>query len=448
MLATLYKTITDIILCRGKCNIILQYIVNKLFIDSINKYKINEKINENDIMFIWKGSMAMKSIYNKYKSCLAFTKNIFPNIFTYSDADYGIFINPNINNFNLHLAKCTRLAFIILVKIRSLININETSPSQLKDVLYINKSKYTITDESFYTNNYTDNPISLHEPVPVNINDFNKSFVLLRLQHSKMEEIEKKTKYEKIIKVSNNIHYEIIDIAIRTKDDDSLINDYNYMNNYNLLTAKVKDEVKDENEEQKNLFDCINYIVNKYTYNQDEFCFDYYTYSFDGYILDIINILFNSTDSGLPINKEVINIKHISRLFYFILLKLLEIKFKFEYKHEHKLVFNDYIDYLSKVFEDHTIECRVPVNLLIMPYFYSIQFFIFTYINNIKKNYNDEINKIVIYYMKNIIEMLKNDNVYNEFKKNHKRSVSNEVSLLNKYKKYKRKYLELKNLKN
>jgi len=85
-----------------------QYLVNTVYNNSIAKY-INEKnaggakLNDYDILFLYKGGTTMKILYEKYKRELSNhveLTNFFTNTEKYferSDSDYSIYINPAIS---------------------------------------------------------------------------------------------------------------------------------------------------------------------------------------------------------------------------------------------------------------------------------------------------------------------------------------------------------------
>jgi len=456
------KTINKDAICTGECNINLQYIVNILFNKCISQYIIRYNVKATDIMFIWKGSMAMRSIYYKYLSIFDHDLNLFnrfKNLFGNSDADYGIFINPNIKDYNMHFANWVKLSFFILTKIRNLIQIEDQHI--IKDLLYTSDGKFILFDEyytrdkqnkiinilpshdndqknsNYYINNYSSKHISIHDIPPQKICDFNKSFILLRLNHIRRQSEHKHAPL---------VHYEIIDIAIRRQDDSSLLNDYNYMKNYMKLCKVSSSEQKD--------FNCINYIIRLYEYKNGNIIFNYYTYTFDGYILDIINILFKSNINCLPDANN--DIKNIKRLFYFILLKFLEIK------QEHKVdsrTIDQYIEYLIITIREpaNITECPVSSELLILPYLYSIQSFIITYANSMLNTMNlpeQDLRSLVVYehlkvlmieYMTNIRELINRKHILVHFLKKNNYDTIYKVLILQKYMKYKIKYLNLKN---
>lgn len=83
-----------------------QFIVNKVYEENISnymKFKINKgaKLNDNDILFLYKGGTTMKIVYEKYKKILKDNgfDDLFDNLIKYferSDSDYSILINPNL----------------------------------------------------------------------------------------------------------------------------------------------------------------------------------------------------------------------------------------------------------------------------------------------------------------------------------------------------------------
>ena len=199
--------------------------------------------------------MAMRSIYNKYKYKVFHNKE--GEIFTtFSDSDYSIFINPNVPNFNEHLVRWRKLSCVILHILRGYINVPNRKcfyvHTTQDHVHVLQKGRY-IAQPIMMSQDFSGPlPISIHE-LQTNPCIFNKEGILIKLQFMSCTD-KSGTKCTECTNFN-----ELVDIVIRNKDDASLIEDY---------TDIYK-------------------IIKTYNYNRQ---FSFTTYSFDGYINDIIHI--------------------------------------------------------------------------------------------------------------------------------------------------------------
>lgn len=101
----------------------LLYIINKIYNDTLNKYIEKNNLKNDDILFIFKGGNIFKLIAEKFWNELpnqAMYKLIseYKQYFKRSDLDFGIYINPNLNNS----MKITNDITIISYKIQIIIN--------------------------------------------------------------------------------------------------------------------------------------------------------------------------------------------------------------------------------------------------------------------------------------------------------------------------------------
>ena len=81
----------------------LLYIINKLYTKSITRYIEKNKLNNNDIIFLLKGGNILKLIAEKFwnelpKEAMYKLIDIYKPYFKRSDLDFGIYVNPNLNN--------------------------------------------------------------------------------------------------------------------------------------------------------------------------------------------------------------------------------------------------------------------------------------------------------------------------------------------------------------
>lgn len=120
-----------------------QYLVNTFFNKVIKEYLIKNKLNENDIMFVYKGGTFMKIIYSKYSTLFKNNSNLIEinkDQFKRSDSDYAIFIDANKFNreeYTKHYYNINILSYNILDKIKLFLENN------LNDILPINQLEET-----------------------------------------------------------------------------------------------------------------------------------------------------------------------------------------------------------------------------------------------------------------------------------------------------------------
>ena len=79
-----------------------QFFVNNLFNKVINKYKKENRIDDTDILFLFKGGTTMMILFKTYhKYFLENEDNEYKDFFKRSDSDYQLYINPNKTNFRI-----------------------------------------------------------------------------------------------------------------------------------------------------------------------------------------------------------------------------------------------------------------------------------------------------------------------------------------------------------
>ena len=120
-----------------------QYLINNFFNKFIKIYIDKNKLEEDDILFIFKGGTFMKILYEKYNILLKKNKNFMDNnreYFKRSDSDYSLYINPKFDkeNYTKHFYYMNVLIYNILNYIKLYIGDN------LFDLLPIDK----ISEES------------------------------------------------------------------------------------------------------------------------------------------------------------------------------------------------------------------------------------------------------------------------------------------------------------
>ena len=126
-----------------------QYLVNTMFNTKINEYVkkyhpklVSEHENNNLICFMYKGSNAMKMIFEKHRDLFPNHTKLFEDMsgyFTRSDADYGIYINRNIfnifENYNQVLLDMNKLVYNTLSQIQLILSANLTNMCPLNNII-------------------------------------------------------------------------------------------------------------------------------------------------------------------------------------------------------------------------------------------------------------------------------------------------------------------------
>ena len=131
-----------------------QYLVNKFFNTMVDKYKKHHSLNDDDIYFVYKGGTFMKILYEKYNTLFTKNENFFnkfKDCFARSDSDYAIFINNRFDKpvYTFHYYNLNIMTYNILMKISTFIDRN------LTDILPINQiSTETLKKHLEHINNF------------------------------------------------------------------------------------------------------------------------------------------------------------------------------------------------------------------------------------------------------------------------------------------------------
>jgi hypothetical protein len=440
-------------------------------------------LNSTDILFIWKGSTAMKTIYNKYSRLLDTKVNEkYDKYFSKkSDADCAIFINPNNKNAEFHRNNMIILSFLMLNWLRKTImmdainnimrnisfNINydnirkDESKGEIEwgkdkkikkqtwsfsnigrldriivpskdESMKINYTKYNLNNEDYINDagsiiNYYENTensffLSIHNKTLSNIdkcNGFNKNFSLIKLKYDIICSVDIIFKDN----TTKTIHYllsnDIIDMAVRTIDDDSLKKDYEDIN-------------------------AITQVYNKVSFASNK-KFNFRSYTLDGFIMDFIYNLFKTPSKYGGCNPLYVPKyeNNLNRFFYFILLKLLYMNSNNPSKKAGFVMCDLLIENIRTIiFKDpHNIK---KTNDMVFEYFLKCisdlrGVFDITYYKNKKE--------IKYKFIDNILDELRFIKVILSTKSDSLVKENPSMILnLNKYMKYKTKYLQLKNL--
>ncbi len=113
-----------------------QYLINSITIKTVKLYCERENINENDIIFMYKGGTMMKVIYETYKN-LGLHIDDFKDYFKRSDSDYSILINPNFPDDQYYkiYKDLMNISLYILKLIKKILNDNIN--------FFLDKDKFT-----------------------------------------------------------------------------------------------------------------------------------------------------------------------------------------------------------------------------------------------------------------------------------------------------------------
>jgi hypothetical protein len=441
------------------------------------------KLTNTDILFIWKGSTAMKTIYKKYSQLLDKTvDDKYGKYFSKkSDADCAIFINPNNKDAEFHRSNMIILSFLMLNWIRSSIikdaieNIMNTISFNINyDKIRLNDSngekywgkeksirnqkwsftnisrfdriivpiketnkktnyiEYYLYDEDFKntadeTINYYKNKknsffLSIHDKTLSDANKcdgFNKNFSLIKLKYDILCRLDVTFKDNTKDTIYYLLSNDIIDMAIRTIDDDSLKKDYE---NINAITQ----------------------VYQKISINKNK-SFNFRSYTLDGFIMDFIYNLFKSPSNYGGCNPMYIAKyeSNFNRFFYFMLLKLIYMNINDSKNQAGNIMCRLLIDNIRIIIFKNLIYAK-KTNDMVLDYFMNC-------IIDLHKVYNisyyDDKKELKYNFISNILDELKFIQTI-LFKSKSAALVKEkptEIINLNKYIKYKTKYIQLKN---
>jgi hypothetical protein len=291
-----------------------------------------------------------------------------------------------------------------------------------------NKNLYLFNNDYKYENTFKNIYLSLNEKIKKNTNpDYQRLFSLLRLKYNFVIFYKRNEKYGIL-----NVPAELIDISIATLDDDDM--KYVYKN--------------------------VTYHINKYTFDK-YLKLDYYGYSITGYIDDILNALFNESNSPWIDPKYT---KKISRISYYLMIYILSSNKTIDIKIK---ILDDLINIYTIPYNRNNL---ININQLIdnMKSTYSEDDLLQNFLNNIQKIYIKD-NKIyetsIIKHLDITQYIIDNIELYNELSQTMIKYLNINKIIINKYKKiniesyvpqlggyynkylkYKNKYLELKNI--
>ena len=217
-----------------------QYLINNMFNDKISKYINDKKLKKDSIKFIYKGGTPMKILYNKYKNATKINQDIFnsyKNMFKRGDADYSIYIDKTYFStellYNQVLCDMNKISYNILMKVQDTFSkylecfcpINNISNAGLKNLLQIINNKLKI---SIDTNMLPDLKI-IKEFMGISINNkeyFKEKSVPINIidthifKDKKNFDDNKNKQFLQTGKVSSQLHNFIIKIGEYMKDNE------------------------------------------------------------------------------------------------------------------------------------------------------------------------------------------------------------------------------------
>ena len=483
------KIFTDsdmIVFFQRNINIYFNALVARYILYINEEKKEINKLNETDILFIWKGSTAMKTIYKKYSEVL--DKSVDETYGKYfskkSDADCAIFINPNNKDADFHRNNMIILSFLMLNWLRNNImkdainnimktisfdiNYNDIRLAETKEektwdenkniktqkwsfenisrfdrIVIPKKNNYETTyikyylhnenytndagnDIDYYENKQNDFFLSIHDKTLTDkekCNNFNKNFSLIKLKY----DIICKLDVVFIDNTTRTLYYilsnDIIDMAIRTIDDDSLKLDYND------ITAITQ------------VYQKISFAPNKK--------FNFRSYTLDGFIMDFMYNLFKTPSDYGGCNPMYVAKyqSNLNRFFYFILLKLLYINID-DSEYKKGTIINNLLIENIKTIRYRDITTIKKTGIMVFDYLINCvvelqKIYSESYYTKTKENSN-----LKLEFTENILDQLKFiDTILRKPKSEAIMKVKpTSILYLNKYLKYKNKYFELKKL--
>lgn len=101
-------------------------LIINVFENAVNEYKKINNLNDNDIIFIYKGGNVLRIIANEFINELPgnggeILEKYYGKYFKKSDADFSLLIDPRIENFDKYYEEITTLSYLLLNLIRNAI---------------------------------------------------------------------------------------------------------------------------------------------------------------------------------------------------------------------------------------------------------------------------------------------------------------------------------------
>jgi hypothetical protein len=310
------------------------------YTSGINKYISEKKLSRNDIIFTFKGGNILRLIAEEFDNelpDLASSKisNFYQKYFKRSDADFSIYINPNIVNYDSIYEDICLLAYNIQLNIREVINNNRTA--------YLDFYKYNIKYKHELLQQYLPD-LNNSNSVNDETNDiyYNAKFIDISMHNDQLE-----NKKDFYIVRNNNNNVEEYDLLYNVKEDNSMVISVNKALEfqsgdggttkfalvrtkiYFFLTMAQNNKIKIINRggelidvsipHRKDKSTDIDFSFKEYTLNFDNKSFSFLSYSMDLLIEDLEKILFHVAEYPWDDNKYF---KRLNRLCYLYYLEM------------------------------------------------------------------------------------------------------------------------------
>ena len=335
----------------------LLYIINTLYNNVIKQYITIHKLNQDDILFIFKGGNIFKFIAEKFWSELpneAMYKFIseYKKYFKRSDLDFGIYINPTLSNSSIITKNITIISYNIQLVINDILINNKNlffkwfkySKEQQKlilDNLLSDLNKLDIlTDESsiYYNNKFTNIDFINISNKYKNQHDKLIKFIMEDVPILDLKDLDNDKTIAKNIKNPNNINsfmYNSINKALRIHTNKRILE-------FNLTRTKINFNVYFENKINNSNSLCIggelidvgighdeasekfyknkNNYIDTINFTKDNMSFNINIYSYKYLYIDLRFILFETVYFPWTDYKYS---KRLYRLFYLTFIDLL-----------------------------------------------------------------------------------------------------------------------------
>jgi hypothetical protein len=319
---TLTDFVNDNFLKYNENELLLLSLIYKTLNKYIKKFRSDNKLKKNDVVFVFKGGNVLRLINNNVinyfpPSVIFLIRSYYMKFLKQSDNDFSIYLNPNLKSYDDVLDKLIFMTYKALKDIRR---------------EYISNPAYYF----YFYNISKANKIILFKKL---IGDLNKHKIL------KVNTIEIKPTYDKFIEFDENYNSMVYDILPHKCEFYNSINTALAFKSgtggdiiFDLLRTKLNFEINgkinlsgeliDISIPNKNDHEMSKYNTNKKYYNfikknikqnldNDEYNFGYNIININYVIKDLLSILF--TQRRFPWDDKKYT-KRVNRLFYFILL--------------------------------------------------------------------------------------------------------------------------------
>lgn len=403
-------------------------IINKMFYNSIDYYIKKKKLNPNSIYFLYKGGNILRIIANEFLIELpgnASKKidNYYSNFFKLSDADFGIYIDPSLSNFDEVYQDMIYLSYVLQTKIRE--NFNNNIYEFFEYYKYNDDFKKKILNELLENLNNSETIQDQNSPfykckfnkilIDKNNNNYDGEYDYV------IDNIKDKLTFNFINNEKNDIYVYVNDTLDFKTDKGSRVK-FNLVRTKFYFNSEIFNEIKNKNinlnlngelidvsithkndSSLKYFFENINKFVSIYKLNHLDNDIIFKSYSFEYLIKDLEKILF--VFNNYPWDDKKYK-KRLNRLFYLCyidsFIKLSSNKDRYEYYNNMK---NNLLVYLSQYNKNNINKINKQIINFLNKYnksnlyFDSVIFFIKKIIINLESN-ND------LFEFKNFISLL------------------------------------------